>query len=106
MRKILVLVEHSGGVVDDSAYELAAAARSLGEAGGDVSVVGAVLGNIVVAFSWWGVNLLNVGLHTYGFTGGIARSLNYFYLLQVAVAAVGIYLGVRSRMNREVPAPE
>jgi electron transfer flavoprotein alpha subunit len=47
MRKILVLVEHSGGVVDDSAYELAAAARNLGEAGGDVSVGGVVLGNDV-----------------------------------------------------------
>jgi electron transfer flavoprotein alpha subunit len=51
MRKILVLVEHSGGVVDDSAYELAAAARSLGEAGGDVSVVGAVLGNDVAGLA-------------------------------------------------------
>jgi hypothetical protein len=27
-----------------------------------------VLGNIVTAWSWFGTNLLGVGLHSYGFT--------------------------------------
>ncbi len=31
----------------------------------------AVLGGAVVIFSWWGVNLLGVGLHSYGFTSGV-----------------------------------
>ena len=33
--------------------------------------IASVLGAIVVAFSWWGVNLLGTGLHSYGFTDGI-----------------------------------
>jgi ABC-type transport system involved in cytochrome c biogenesis permease subunit len=28
----------------------------------------AVLGNVVTAFSWFGTNLLGIGLHSYGFT--------------------------------------
>ena len=35
----------------------------------------AVLGGVVVSISWWGVNLLNVGLHSYGFTSGVAQLL-------------------------------
>jgi len=34
---------------------------------------------MVVAFSWWHVNLLGVGLHTYGFTEGREISLYLFY---------------------------
>jgi ABC-type transport system involved in cytochrome c biogenesis permease subunit len=30
----------------------------------------AVFGSTIVVFSWWHVNFLNVGLHTYGFTSG------------------------------------
>ncbi|MFH0909301.1 MAG: cytochrome c biogenesis protein CcsA [bacterium] len=36
---------------------------------------GCVLGVIWVLLAWLGVNLLNVGLHSYGFTSGIARGL-------------------------------
>lgn len=45
----------------------------------------AVLNGGVVAFSWWGVNLLNVGLHSYGFTEGVALALNSFYLITALV---------------------
>jgi electron transfer flavoprotein alpha subunit len=51
MRKILVLVEHTNGVTDDSAYELAAAARSLDEAGEGVRVGAVVLGDEVGALA-------------------------------------------------------
>ncbi|MFT5476299.1 MAG: ABC-type transport system involved in cytochrome c biogenesis permease subunit, partial [Planctomycetota bacterium] len=43
----------------------------------------------VVAFSWWGVNLLGVGLHSYGFTDGINSALNLFYGIEGAVVVVG-----------------
>jgi ABC-type transport system involved in cytochrome c biogenesis permease subunit len=33
---------------------------------------------VVVALSWFGVNLLGVGLHSYGFTSGIASGLAAF----------------------------
>src|SRR5207244_12269514 len=36
--------------------------------------VGAVIGMMVVMWAWFGVNLLSVGLHSYGFTSGIAAS--------------------------------
>jgi len=55
--------------------------------------VSAVLGACVVAFSWWGVNLLNVGLHSYGFTEGADLLLKLFYgaeILFVLVTAVAI----------------
>lgn len=34
--------------------------------------------NVVVAISWFGVNLLNIGLHSYGFTNGMAEGLIAF----------------------------
>jgi len=39
-------------------------------------------GGIVIAFSWFGVNLLGVGLHSYGFTSGINTALTTYYVLQ------------------------
>ena len=44
---------------------------------------------IVVAFSWWGVNLLSVGLHSYGFVSGIETSLHLFYGSQLLVFLIG-----------------
>ncbi len=49
----------------------------------------AALGGTVVAFSWWGVNLLGVGLHSYGFTSGIATALWTYYGLQWGIVGVG-----------------
>ncbi len=42
------------------------------------------LTNIVVLLAWFGVNLLDVGLHSYGYTEGIA--------LKLAGACIGIFL--------------
>lgn len=47
-----------------------------------------VLGMIVV-FAWWGVNALGVGLHSYGFTQGIWRTLAIFWALETAVVTTG-----------------
>jgi ABC-type transport system involved in cytochrome c biogenesis permease subunit len=41
--------------------------------------------NIVVALAWFGVNLLNVGLHSYGFTSGLATGLGLFCALEILV---------------------
>ena len=48
----------------------------------------AVFGNVVTAWSWFGVNLLGVGLHSYGFTENGALWLIAFAVSQVAVIAV------------------
>jgi ABC-type transport system involved in cytochrome c biogenesis permease subunit len=51
-----------------------------------------VLGNIVVAWSWWGVNQLGVGLHAYGWTSGLTFWLTAFALSQIAIVAVAYAL--------------
>ena len=45
--------------------------------------LGLVLANITVALAWFGVNLLSVGLHSYGFTDGAAFNLFAFILFEV-----------------------
>ena len=48
-----------------------------------------IFGGIIVAFSWFGVNLLGVGLHTYGFTSGVHRVLLIFYGIETLVIVLG-----------------
>ncbi|MBI3616979.1 MAG: cytochrome c biogenesis protein CcsA [Candidatus Omnitrophica bacterium] len=45
--------------------------------------VASVLGVIVVMWAWFGVNLLNIGLHSYGFTSGIATGLLAYVIGEV-----------------------
>lgn len=47
----------------------------------------AVFGNVVTAWSWFGVNQLGVGLHSYGFTSGITIALIGFAASQLALMA-------------------
>ena len=49
----------------------------------------AVAGNIVVSWSWFGVNELGVGLHSYGFTEGRLAWLALFVLSQLVVVLIG-----------------
>ena len=53
------------------------------------------LGNVVVAWAWFGVNLLGVGLHSYGFINGGWLWLGIFIFLQIMVApfALLVYKG-------------
>lgn len=44
---------------------------------------GSVIGVIFVALAWFGVNLLGVGLHSYGFTSGIAQKLFLFISIEL-----------------------
>ena len=45
--------------------------------------LGLVLANITVALAWFGVNLLSVGLHNYGFTEGAALNLLLFVIFEL-----------------------
>lgn len=45
----------------------------------------AVMGNITTAWSWFGVNELGVGLHSYGFTEGVLRNLGLFVVSQLLI---------------------
>ncbi len=50
----------------------------------------AVFGNIVTSWSWFGTNMLGVGLHTYGFTSAAFWSLTIFVATQLACIAIGL----------------
>jgi len=52
----------------------------------------AVLGNITTAWSWFGVNELGVGLHSYGFTEGRLPKLALFVASQLLVVLIGGWL--------------
>jgi ABC-type transport system involved in cytochrome c biogenesis permease subunit len=47
--------------------------------------VSAIILGMIVAFSWWGVNLMGVGLHSYGWTSGIYTALLTFYAIELVV---------------------
>ena len=49
----------------------------------------AVIGNITTAWSWFGVNELGVGLHSYGFTEGVLKNLGIFVISQMLLVGIG-----------------
>ena len=56
--------------------------------------LGVSLVNIIVALAWFGVNLLNVGLHSYGFTDNIATNLFIFISIEL-LFCFGIYFYIK-----------
>lgn len=50
----------------------------------------AVSGNIITAWSWFGTNLLEVGLHSYGFMDGAMQSLAWFCVSQLMIMAIAL----------------
>jgi hypothetical protein len=48
-------------------------------------MAGAVFGNVITSFSWFGLNMLGVGLHSYGFMDGAPFWLGTFVLSQLAI---------------------
>lgn len=50
----------------------------------------AVVGNIVTAWSWFGTNMLGVGLHSYGFMDKAIPVMIGFILSQLAIGSVGL----------------
>jgi cytochrome c-type biogenesis protein CcsB len=50
----------------------------------------AIFGNIVTAFSWFGVNMLGIGLHSYGFMDAAFKWLVLFTASQVILILFGL----------------
>jgi ABC-type transport system involved in cytochrome c biogenesis permease subunit len=50
----------------------------------------AIFGNVVTAWSWFGTNMLGVGLHSYGFMESAMYWLLAFVISQVALIAAGM----------------
>jgi len=63
-----------------------------------------LLNGAIVAFSWWHVNLLGVGLHSYGFTSGVKEVVFTFYYIVLAITALGVVAWLRDRWHREQKA--
>ena len=59
--------------------------------------VGAVIGMMVVMWAWFGVNLLSVGLHSYGFTSGVATSLIIYAVFEILFIAVTSFFIIRAK---------
>jgi ABC-type transport system involved in cytochrome c biogenesis permease subunit len=51
----------------------------------------AVFGNIVTSWSWFGVNELGLGLHSYGFTEGVLLALGIYVGSQLLIIAAGLF---------------
>ncbi|HIA46788.1 MAG TPA: hypothetical protein EYN96_02150, partial [Candidatus Hydrogenedentes bacterium] len=67
--------------------------------------IAALFTGCVVGFSWWGVNLLGVGLHSYGFTEGIWNATYAFWTVEAVTMVLGFIVLIRDR-NKQSPAPE
>ncbi len=67
-------------------------ARPAGWLGPIGLAAGAVGAMITVALAWFGVNLLGLGLHAYGFTQGALRGLLAFLAVELAFLAVAVPL--------------
>ncbi|EDY20915.1 cytochrome c assembly protein [Chthoniobacter flavus Ellin428] len=50
----------------------------------------AIVGNIVTAWSWFGTNMLGIGLHSYGFTDAAFYTLIYFDGTMLALIIIGM----------------
>ena len=50
----------------------------------------AIIGNIVTSFSWFGVNMLGIGLHSYGFMDAAFKWLMIFIASQTLIILVGL----------------
>ncbi len=59
---------------------------------------GSVFGVIIVIFAWLGVNLLGVGLHSYGFTSGLARGMWTSIAIEVLFVLITVPL-IRRRSS-------
>ena len=62
--------------------------------------VASVFLGMVVAFSWWHVNLLGVGLHSYGFTSGVKQSLMVFYAIELVFIIPGLAMMTADYIRR------
>lgn len=55
--------------------------------------------NVVVALAWFGVNLLSVGLHSYGFINDIAVGLTIFCVSETVLIGVLVFMAKGKRLE-------
>ena len=61
----------------------------------------AVIGSILVTFSWWHVNFLSIGLHNYGFTAGDGlKAIWAFYILEAIVVFIALGYAINENLAK------
>jgi ABC-type transport system involved in cytochrome c biogenesis permease subunit len=65
----------------------------------------AIVGNIMVSWSFFGVNQLGIGLHAYGSTHGVVEALVIFALTQLLIIGIGMIPQRKWLSSRSVPVP-
>ena len=70
----------------------------------------AIVGNIVTSWSWFGVNMLGIGLHSYGFMDAAFKWLMLFVGSQLLLIALGLlptryWMSLRSAPPASAPVP-
>jgi len=65
----------------------------------------AIFGNIVTSWSWFGTNMLGVGLHSYGFTDAAFLALSGFVASQLLLIGIANLPLEKWRSFRRSPAP-
>ncbi len=53
---------------------------------------------MIISFSWFGVNAMGVGLHSYGFAGGIMRALYTFWGIECLFLLMALYIKFRDKL--------
>lgn len=62
-----------------------------------------IVGNVITAWSWFGTNMLGVGLHAYGFMDSAFFWLVMFWLSQFGIMLLEVLFPVKQRAEAEVP---
>jgi membrane protein YdbS with pleckstrin-like domain len=65
----------------------------------------AIFGNVITAWSWFGTNMLGVGLHSYGFMDEAFHWLLAFVFLQLVIITIGLTPLDRWRSFRASKSP-
>ncbi len=69
--------------------------------------IGAIAGIINVVLAWFGVNLLGVGLHSYGFSSNVAFSLFAYVILELGIIIFSIiWFGMKKGTMQQDSLPE
>lgn len=75
-----------------------------GRMGGMIREIGLHMNSIILAiivtFSWWGVNNLGVGLHSYGFTEGVWGALYGSWMVLGVFLLMGVVVWFRERNGK------
>jgi ABC-type transport system involved in cytochrome c biogenesis permease subunit len=65
----------------------------------------AIFGNVITAWSWFGVNMLGIGLHSYGFMDAAFKWLMLFAVSQIAFIVLGCLPLHAWKSFRHLPPP-